>query len=204
MRKSHGHLALLAGLLGLLVIPGCGRKPVQVVSIEPGLNFQRYTTLVLKDFQNGVGDTLPGRAVQDLPETVVIWLNECYPGAFERIQRTAQGRASELVVGGTITDYKAGNSRGWGSKLASELSFADGESGRELAKANVELVMASRRLAGATGGIETLVYQAGKLIADEIADKKGVAIKAEPASGSYEMRTGSSIQEVRAERCKRQ
>jgi len=76
---------------------------------EAGVNFQRYTTLVLKDFQNGVGDALPARVLQDLPEAAMAHLNECYLGAFGKIERTATGSAEELVVGGTITEYREGS-----------------------------------------------------------------------------------------------
>ena len=81
MRRSSAFLALLVGLLWLPTIWGCAATPLPVVKAEAGVNFQRYTTLVVKDFQNGVGDALPPRVLQELPEAVMAHLNECYPGA---------------------------------------------------------------------------------------------------------------------------
>lgn len=72
----------------------CSRSPRGKL----GSIFSGYTTLVVKNFQNGVGDALPPRALQDLLEAVVVHLNECYPKAFGKIERMASGSAEELVV----------------------------------------------------------------------------------------------------------
>lgn len=53
-----------------------------------------YTTLVVKDFQNAVGDALPGEALTQIPGAVVAHLKECYPKAFTRIER-----ALEVLLG---------------------------------------------------------------------------------------------------------
>jgi hypothetical protein len=140
--------------------------------------------LVVQDFKNGAGDALPPQVLTELPEAVVAHLNECYPQAFGKIERTASGSAEELVIGGTITEYREGSRFaramliGLGSaKLASEVSFIDGQSGRELTKAKVDLLWAMGGLIGASQGIEDLIEKAGRQIADAIAEKRGVAKK---------------------------
>ena len=60
MRRWLGYgRIVLVGMLAIPVIWGCAATPLQVVKAEPGVNFQRYTTLVVTDFRNGVGDALP-------------------------------------------------------------------------------------------------------------------------------------------------
>ena len=92
---------------------------------------------MVKDFQNGVDDALPPRILQELPEAVIAHLNECYPRVFSKIERTAQGSAEELVIEGAILEYreKSGEEGRPGvTKPVGELTFADGQSGRELAQ----------------------------------------------------------------------
>lgn len=150
---------------------------------ETGANFQKYTTLVVKDFESTVGDVPPVRVRQDLPGTVIARLNECYPGAFEKITREASGSAEEFVVNGTITEYNEGSrfarfmlgAYGGGSaKLVADVSLTDG-TGRELARTEGRWV--SSPVGGGLGalvGIEQLVLTAGGEIADRIAEKRGV------------------------------
>ena len=106
-----------------------------------------------------MGESLPPRVLQELPEAVMAHLNECYPGAFGKIDRTASGSADELVVGGTITEYREGSRFaramliGLGSaKFASDVSFVDGQTGRELTQAKVDLLWAMGGLVGASQG----------------------------------------------------
>ncbi len=208
MRRSGADLALLVGLLWLPAIWGCAATPLQVVKAESGVNFQRYTTLVVRDFQNGVGDALPPRVLQELPEAVVAHLIECYPQAFSKIERTASGSAEELVVGGTITEYREGSRFaramliGLGSaKLASDVSFVDGQSGQQLTQAKVDLLWAMGGLVGASQGMEDLIEKAGRQIADAIAEKRGVAKKTETASRSSEPQIGGPPQGSKSSKC---
>jgi hypothetical protein len=127
-------------LLLLLLIGGCAATPLQVVKAEPAVDFRRYTTLVVEDFQNGVGDALPLRVLQELPQAVIAHLNACYPGAFSRIVQTPSGSPEELIVGGTITEYRE---KIWYDlydrvKFTSEVTFVDGQSGREFTKITVD------------------------------------------------------------------
>jgi hypothetical protein len=60
-------------LLGLLVLPvlwGCRAMPLQIVKAEGEVDLQRYATLAVKDFQNGVGDALPLGVLHELPIAV--------------------------------------------------------------------------------------------------------------------------------------
>ncbi len=208
MRRLSGHLAVLVGLLVMPAIWGCAATPLQVVKAEAGVNFQRYTTLVVKDFQNGVGDALPPRILQDLPEAVMAHLNECYPKAFGKIERSASGSAEELVVGGTITEYREGSRFaramliGLGSaKIASDVSFIDGQTGRELTKAKVDLLWAMGGLIGASQGIEDLIEKAGRQIADAIAERRGAAKRVETPSRPLEPQLGGPQQDTNQGKC---
>jgi hypothetical protein len=187
MSRSNRYrgLPVVVGLLWLAALWGCAATPLQVVKSEAGGNFRRYTTLVVRDFQNGVGEALPSRVLQEVPDAVVAHLNECYPGAFGKIDRAVSGSADELVVGGTVTEYREGSRFaramliGLGSaKFATDVSFIDGQSGRELTQAKVDLLWAMGGLVGASQGIEDLIEKAGRQIADAIAEKKG-AVKRE-------------------------
>jgi len=207
-KLSSHYVPLLLGLVWLPVMSGCAATPLQVVKAEAGVDFRRYTTLVVKDFQNGVGDALPPRILQDLPEAVVAHLNECYPKAFGKIERTTSGSSEELVIGGTITEYREGSRFaramliGLGSaKFASEVSFVDGQSGKELTKAKVDLLWAMGGLVGASQGIEDLVEKAGKQIADAIAEKRGAAKRVETPSRPFEPQLSGPQQGTEAGKC---
>ena len=208
MKLSHGYVPPLLGLVWLPVMSGCAATPLQVVKAEAGVDFKRYTTLTVKDFQNGVGDALPPRILQDLPEAVVAHLNECYPKAFGKIERTAAGSPEELVIGGTITEYREGSRFararliGLGSaKFATDISFLDGQSGRDLTKAKVDLLWAMGGLVGASQGIDDLIEKAGRQIADAIAERRGAAKKLETAQKPLEPEIGTPQQVTKAAKC---
>src|SRR3990172_8424089 len=116
MNRSNVSVGLFLGLLCMLAVGGCASSPspprpptpVQVIDLEPRGSLRPYTTLVVKDFQNAVGDGLPREALTKLPEAVVAHLKECYPEAFTRVERAASGSADELVLEGSITGYEEG------------------------------------------------------------------------------------------------
>jgi hypothetical protein len=208
MKLSSDYVPLLLGLIWLPIMSGCAATPLQVVKAEAGVNFQRYTILVVKDFQNGVGDALPPRVLQELPEAVVAHINECYPKAFARIERSSSGSPDELVVGGTITEYREGSRFaramliGLGSaKFTSDVSFTDGQTGQPLTQAKVDLLWAMGGLIGASQGIEDLIEKAGKQIADAIAEKRGVTKKVAPPSRPLEPQMGGPPQDTKAGKC---
>lgn len=206
MRRLSCRLRILPGLLILLALWGCAAAPLQVVKTESEVNLQRYTTLVVKDFHNDVGDALPPGLLQELPEAVIAHLNACYPGGFSRIERTATGSSEELVVAGTITEERddgGEESRPGDAKLLSKVTVEDGESGRVLMQIGGELpkALAARPLGEylLTSG-PFLVIQAitsipapllapplwyrkidadkvGRQIADAIAENRGVVTK---------------------------
>ncbi len=79
----------------------------------------------------------------------------------------------ELVIGGTITKYREGSrfARAMliglrSAKVATDVSSLDGQSGRELTKAKVDLLWAMGGLVGASQAIEHLIEKAGCQIAD--------------------------------------
>ena len=129
-------------------------------------------------------------------------------GAFGKIDRTASGSAEELVVGGTITEYREGSRFaramliGLGSaNLASDVAFVDGQSGRQFTQAKVDLLWAMGGLVGASQGIEDLIEKAGRQIADAIAEMRGVAKKTETASRLLEPQIGGPSQDTKAGKC---
>jgi hypothetical protein len=208
MRRANNFLTLLLGLLWLSSIWGCAATPLQVVKAEAGVDFKRYTTLAVKDFQNGAGEALPPQVLQELPQAVVAYLNECYPAAFGKIERMPSGSAEEVIVSGTITEYREGSRFaramliGLGSaKFASDVSFIDGRSGRELTKAKVDLLWAMGGLVGASQGIEDLIEKAGRQIADAIAEKKGARKRVEETPRPTDPHIGRPQQDPRSGKC---
>lgn len=59
MRRLSCRLGVPLGLLVLPALWGCASTPLQIVKAEAEVNLQRYATLMVKDFQNGVGDFPP-------------------------------------------------------------------------------------------------------------------------------------------------
>lgn len=142
MRRLSCRLGLLLGLLILPVLWGCRAMPLQVVKPEGEVDLQRYATLVVKDFQNGVGDALPSGLLQELPEAVIAHLNACYSLTFSKIARTPTGSAEELILEGTITEDREDSgeeSRPRGARLLSKVTLEDGRSGSVLMQINGEL-----------------------------------------------------------------
>ncbi len=77
----------------------------------------------------------------------------------------------------------------------------DGQSGKELTKAKVDLLWAMGGLIGALQGIEDLIEKAGRQIADAIAEKRGAAKKVEKPQKSLEPQIGSPQQDIKAGKC---
>lgn len=67
MRRLSCQRGVLLGLLLSPVLWGCAATPLQIVKAEVEINLQRYTTLVVKDVRNGVGDFLSPEMPRDLP-----------------------------------------------------------------------------------------------------------------------------------------
>ena len=209
MRQSNGYWHPIIAWLSLSLCWGCAGSPLEVTRAGSEIDFQRYTTLAVRDFHNGVGDLLPRRVLQELPEAVMARLNECYPMAFEKIERMSSGSADELVIEGTITDYREGSRFaramliGLGSaRLTSEVSFVDGQSGRQLTQAKVDLLWAMGGLVGASQGIEDLIDKGGKQIADAIGERRGLVKKVMRVARPLERQSDGPQQETLAGRCR--
>lgn len=142
MRRLSCRLGVLLGLLVLPVLWGCRAMPLQIVKPEGKVDLQRYATLVVKDFQNGVGDALPSGLLQELPIAVITHLNACYPLTFSKMTRTATGSAEELILGGTIAEEyedSGEESRPRRARLLSKVILEDGQRGKVLLQINGEL-----------------------------------------------------------------
>lgn len=166
MRRSRCWRGVLLGLLALPALWGCRATPLQVIKPGGEVDLQRYATLVVKDFQNGVGDALPPGLLRELPETVMTHLNACYPLTFSKIPRTATGSAEELVMGGTITERRQDGleeSRPSGG-LLSVVTLEDGQSGKVLLQINGEL----RKVPGTAPHGKNLLIGASLLAIDAV------------------------------------
>jgi hypothetical protein len=181
-------LARFVGLPLIAVLFGCAPVSpafqLKLDKTEEAAGLKKYTTLVVKDFENDAGEGVPSRVRQDLPEAVIAQLNECYPQAFEKITRKTSGSPEELVVSGTITEYDEGNRfarlmiAGRGSaRLVVDVSLGDA-SGRELTRGEGRWVFAMGGLVGAAVGMGNLVQAAGSEIADGVAKTLGVKMAA--------------------------
>jgi hypothetical protein len=87
------------------------------------------------------------------------------------------------------------------AKFATDVSFLDGQGGKELSKAKVDLLWAMGGLVGASQGIEDLIEKAGRQIAGAIAEKRGIAKRADTGKRSLEPQVGSSQQDTKAAKC---
>ncbi len=76
------------------------------------------------------------------------------------------------------------------AKISSDISFVDGQTGRELTHAKVDLLWGTKGQIGASRGIEDLIEKAERQIAHGIAEKKGVGKKAETTSRPQGQRVG--------------
>ena len=183
--------------------------PVQVIDLEPRVSLRPYTTLVVKDFQNAVGDALPREALTKLPEAVVAHLKECYPEAFTRVERAASGSADELVLEGSITGYEEGSGLArvligaMPGGFISTVSLADGKSNRKLKEAKAAL--AARAVGAGLAGVEDLIDDAGVQIAIALADQKGPFILRRQELAARRFAEGGSVPQgsMKAERCYR-
>ena len=205
--------------------------PVQVIELEPRVSLRPYTTLVVKDFQNAVGDALPREAVTQLPEVVIAHLKECYPSAFAKFERTASGSTEELVLEGSITGYEEGSGLARALigampvRLISTVSLADGKANRKLKEVKVDTVWqgppvflgpiaalpvaaalaAARAVEAGLMGVADLIDNAGVQIAIALADQKGLFIlrRQELAARRFEVGGGVSRGMEKPERCYR-
>ena len=201
--------------------------PVQVIELEPRVSLRPYTTLVVKDFQNAVGDALPREAVTQLPEVVIAHLKECYPSAFAKFERTASGSTEELVLEGSITGYEEGSGLARALigampvRLISTVSLADGKANRKLKEVKVDLSGPGPLVflgpigpiphipvaaLPATGSVEAdLIDKVGVQIAIALADQKGLFIlqRQELAARRFEVGGGVSRGMEKPERCYR-
>jgi hypothetical protein len=168
--------------LSVIAVAAAGCASVAVVKEDARIKNQQYRTLVVSDFENAIGDALPARVQQDLSGAVVVHLNQCYPGAFDKVVRTGQGSAGELIVRGTVTEYQAGNRAlrffagaygAGGAKFAADVAFYDGQTGQQLMAAKGDWVYKFGGIVGAIGGIDDLVQTSGADVADLIAEKRG-------------------------------
>lgn len=183
---------LLRFFLCATVAAVAGCASLEVVKADPRINASQYKTLVIGDFDNAIGNALPSRVQNDLPNAVIAHLTECYPGAFEKFARSGGSSAEELVIRGTITEYQEGNralrfvAAGLGSaKVAADLSFYDGQTGQQLMLAKGNWVYRYGGIAGAIGGIDDLVQSSGASVADLIAEKRGATKKEKQGCAKY-------------------
>jgi hypothetical protein len=168
--------------LCVIAVASAGCASVAVVKEDSRIKDQQYRALVVVDFENGVGNALPAQVQQKLPGAVVAHLNQCYPGAFDRVARTGHGSAGELLIRGTVLEFQAGNralrflagAYGAGTaKFAADVAFCDGQTGQQLMVAKGDWVYKFGGIIGAIGGIDALVQTSGADIADLIAEKRG-------------------------------
>ncbi len=187
--QSRGSLSRLCRSLPVvLALAGCASTPLEFVKDNPAANFQGYTTVVIKAFENGVGQELPAGVPLELRASVETRLGRCYPGLLQVAGPKQVDGPEVMIVEGRVTEYREGSRfarfmlAGLGStKFSSDVVFRDGQSKQELARAKVDLLWAAGGIIGASTGIEDLVKKAAAQVADAIAEKKG-ARKAEDCS----------------------
>ncbi len=186
MKRRAFIYGLVIGAALILTIGGCASTPLEFVKTEPTTTFDRYNAVVIKEFENSVGQDLPARIPVELRAAVETRLSKCYPGILRIAPAAAAEAPDTIIVEGRITEYREGNRFarfmliGLGSaKFSSDVVFRDAQSRQELAQAKVDLLWAMGGIVGAMSGIDDLVKKASEQVADAVVEKKGIKKNAE-------------------------
>ena len=170
-----------AGVLGsavCLVLAGCATGKVKVSTMAPRGAMDNYRTVAIT-VVNDAGPVCPEEVPAAIQSAAIRQMRVKYPNVFAEVAKIPTGSENELLVEVHITKYKKGSRFaramliGLGaSKIATTLIFLDSPTNRQLATGQLGLTWALGGIIGASKGIEDLVDDAGRKIANAIVEQK--------------------------------
>lgn len=170
-----------AGVLGsavILVMAGCAGGKVKVSTVAPQATMEHYRTVAIT-VVNDAGPVCPEEVPSAIQSAAIRQMRVKYPDIFAEVGKNPTGSEDELLVEVHITKYKKGSRFaramliGLGSsKISTTLLFLDSPTRRHLATGQLGLTWALGGIIGASKGIEDLVDDAGRKIANAIVEQK--------------------------------
>jgi len=168
------------GIPGLGALPspgGCATGKAKVITV-PGGSLDKYNTVAITVL-NDVGRICPDNVAPALQAAAIQQIRIKYADVFAEARPAPTGAGDELLVEVHITKYKKGSRLaramliGLGSsKISTNLVFLDSAMKRQLATGRLGLTWALGGIIGASKGIEELVDDAGRKIANAIVSQR--------------------------------
>jgi hypothetical protein len=161
-----------------LVVAGCATGKAKISTVAPRSAMESYRTVAITVI-NDTGPICPEDVPSAIQSAAVRQMRVKYPEVFTDVEQSPKGSEGELLVEVHITKYKKGSRLaramliGLGSsKISTALIFLDSPTKRPLASGQLSLTWALGGIVGASKGIEDLVDDAGRKIANAIVEQK--------------------------------
>ena len=174
MRMGAGILLSAA----CLVLGGCAAGKAKINTVAPRAAMENYRTVAIMVI-NDAGPICPENVPSAIQSAAIRQMLVKYPNAFTDVCPCPKSTEGELLVEVHITKYKKGSRLaramliGLGaSKISTSLIFLDSPTKRQLATGQLSLTWALGGIIGASKGIEELVDDAGRKIANAIVEQK--------------------------------
>lgn len=178
MNKMMRAAAEILGLGACLVLAGCAAGKAKVSTVAPRGSMDKYLTVAITVL-NDVGPVCPDNVPPAIQAAAIQQIRVKYPNVFSEARTASTGAEDELLVEIHIIKYKKGSRLaraimiGLGSsKISTTLIFLDSPTKRQLATGKLGLTWALGGIIGASKGIEDLVDDAGRKIANAIVEQK--------------------------------
>lgn len=178
MNKMMRMGTVILGSAICLVLSGCAAGKVKVSTEAPRSTMQKYRTVAIMVI-NDAGPICPENVPSAIQSAAVRQMLVKHQDVFSEVVKDPCGSESELLVEVHITKYKKGSRFaramliGLGSsKISTTLIFLDSSTKRQLATGQLSLTWALGGIIGASKGIEDLVDDAGRKIANAIVEQK--------------------------------
>jgi len=161
-----------------LVLAGCAAGKVKVSTTAPRAAMEKYRTVAITVI-NEAGPVCPEEVPAAIQAAAIRQMRVKYPDVFSEVCKSPTCSESELLVEVHITKYKKGSRFaralmiGLGpSKISTSLIFLDSPTKRQLTTGQLSLTWAIGGILGASKGIEDLVEDAGRKIANAIVEQR--------------------------------
>lgn len=174
-RKTKGmQRRVLCVVSALFFLVGCATGNVKFDSAMDKGDMNIYDTVAIKVI-NDVGENCPPDVSENLQAAAINQMKLEYSEAFKDVRPSPTGEENELLVEVHITKYKKGSRFaramliGLGaSKVSTTVNMIDSSSERVVGSGKLDLTWAIGGAMGASKGVEDLVNDAGRKIADAI------------------------------------
>ena len=178
MKRRIRNAAWTLVLAACLVLAGCASSKVKVATIAPKTSMAKYTTVAIT-VANDAGPKCPQDVAPNLQGAAISQLLAKFPNVFQEVRPAPTGTEGEMLVEVHVIKYKKGSRFaramliGLGSsKITTSLKFLDSATKEQLATGQLSLTWAMGGIMGASKGIEDLVNDAGRKIANAIVEQK--------------------------------